>query len=252
MRILLLGGTGESIELAAGLVGRRHKVTTALAGRTRNPRKPQGALHLGGFGGAEGLAKFLGENRFEYLVDATHPFAVQISANAVRAAANAGVPLLRLERAAWPEPSRTRWEHVVDEEAAAVALPESATVLLTTGRQRLSAFLARHDCRFVLRSIEAPDLALPANFALRTDRPPFTLHDELALMRRFGFSHLVAKNSGGGQTAAKLEAAFLLKIKVVMIDRPPLAPTQTVTTVEAALAVIDQLPAPARRLFFFP
>ncbi|MEX0860121.1 MAG: cobalt-precorrin-6A reductase [Cucumibacter sp.] len=252
MRILILGGTGEAVELANQLAERRHKVTTSLAGRTNNPHRPKGKLQVGGFGGAEGLAKFLADNHFDYLIDATHPFAAQISAHAVAAGKAAKVPLLRLERAPWPEPEKAGWVHVKDEEEAARALPVSATVLLTIGRQHLGPFVKRADCRFILRSIEAPEREPPENFVLHPERPPFTKPAELALMRRFGISHLVAKNSGGEQTAAKLDAAFFLKVKVVMINRPGLPPAQTVATVEETLEVVDHLPTPARRFTFLP
>lgn len=251
MRILILGGTAEAVELADRLTRLRHRVTTALAGRTRKPHRPKGTLHVGGFGGAEGLAKYLGDKRIEYLVDATHPFAAQITAHAVDAGAAAKVPLLRLQRPPWPEPEKAGWEHVADEEAAAGALGGGATVLLTVGRQRLEPFLKRADCRFVLRAIEAPEVPLPDNFTLNLARPPFSKQDELALMRRFRITYLVTKNSGGAQTAAKLDAADFLKIKVVMIDRPPLPAAPSVESVAAAMEILGQLPAPARRFLFF-
>jgi precorrin-6A/cobalt-precorrin-6A reductase len=252
MRILILGGTGEAVALAGALDARGHRVTTALAGRTREPHKPAGALHVGGFGGAEGLARFMRESRFEYLVDATHPFAAQISANAVEAAAETGMPLIRLSRPAWQEPENGRWIHVENEVAAAAALPGSVTALLTIGRQHLEPFIERRDCRFIVRTIEAPTEGLPADFTLLIARPPFTRQAELALMRRYNVSHLVAKNSGGAQTEAKLEAAHILKVQVIMIDRPKLPAAATVSSVEAVLEVFDQLPPPRRLFPFLP
>ncbi len=252
MKILILGGTGEAVELAEALTARRHRVTTSLAGRTSQPHVPKGKLHVGNFGGIEGLTKFLRDGRFDYLIDATHPFAAQMSAHAVEAAAAAGMPLLRLERAPWTEPARGAWRHARDEVEAARHLPASATVFLTIGRQHLKPFIARTDCRFLLRSIEAPEKPLPENFVLQPGRPPFTLPNELSLLRHFAISHLVAKNSGGSQTAAKLEAAHLLKVHVVMIDRPVLAPAPTAAGVDAVLETIDHAPASARRFRFFP
>lgn len=252
MKILILGGTGEAVELAEALTARRHRVTTSLAGRTSEPHVPKGKLHVGNFGGIDGLIEFLRQGRFDYLIDATHPFAAQMSAHAVAAAAAASVPLLRLERAPWVEPSRGAWHHAKDEMEAARQLPASATAFLTIGRQHLKPFLARADCRFVLRAIEAPEKPLPDNFVLQLARPPFTLPNELSLLRHFGISHLVAKNSGGAQTAAKLEAAHLLKVHVIMIDRPTLAPAPTVASVAEAVEAIDHAPASSRRFRFFP
>jgi len=251
MRILILGGTAEAVDLADRLVALRHGVTTALAGRTRKPHRPKGRLRVGGFGGAGGLAKYLSDKRVEYLIDATHPFAVEISAHAVEAVNVAGIPLLRVQRPPWPEPEKANWAHVTDESGAAAALPGGATVLLTIGRQRLEPFLGRADCRFVLRAIEAPEVGLPNNFTLNLARPPFSKQEELALMRRFRITYLVTKNSGGAQTAAKLDAADFLKVKVIMIDRPELPAAPSADSVEAAMAILAQLPAPRRRFFFF-
>lgn len=251
MRILILGGTAEAVELADRLVALRHRVTTALAGRTRKPHRPRGRLRVGGFGGVEGLAKYLGDKRVEYLVDATHPFAVEISAHAVAAAGQAGIPLLRVQRPPWPEPEKAGWVHVADESEAGEVLIGGATVLLTIGRQRLEPFVKRPDCRFVLRAIEAPEVPLPGNFTLNLARPPFSKQEELALMRRFRVTCVVTKNSGGAQTAAKLDAAYFLRVRVIMIDRPALPAARNVETVEAAMEILGQLPAPARRFLFF-
>lgn len=252
MRILILGGTSEAAELAGALHKRRHKVTTALAGRTQAPRKLPGRVMTGGFGGAEGLAETLNAERFDYLVDATHPFAATISANAVAASGKAGVPLLRLERPPWAEPAGGRWWHAADAAEAAETLPVGSTVLLTIGRQTLAPFLERHDCRFVVRAIEPPEMDLPHGFDLVLARPPFAVQDELTFLKHRGITHLVSKNSGGAQTRAKLEAAFVLKVQVVMIDRPALPPAETVPDVASALEVFDHLPVPERRSFFLP
>lgn len=252
MRILILGGTSEAFDLATALETRHHKVTTALAGATSDPRKPAGRLLAGGLGGVEGLAALLSGHKFDFLIDATHPFAEKISANAVEAAHKTGIALLRVQRPCWTEPEGGNWWHVKTADNAAERLPSGSTVLLTIGRGMLEPFLARTDCRFVVRAIEAPESRLPRNFDLVLARPPFTLHDELTLMKRRGITHLVAKNSGGAQTSAKLEAAYLLKVQVIMIDRPVLAAAETVISVDAALHYLDQFPAPARRAFFFP
>jgi precorrin-6A/cobalt-precorrin-6A reductase len=251
MRILILGGTAEAVELADRLVTLRHRVTTALAGRTRKPHRPKGRLQVGGFGGTEGLERYLSGKRIDYLVDATHPFAVEISRHAVAAAKLVGIPLLRVQRPPWTEPEKAGWVHVADEDAAAAALLGGATVLLTIGRQRIEPFLGRSDCRFVLRAIEAPQMPLPGNFTLNLARPPFSKPEELALMRRFRITCLVTKNSGGAQTAAKLDAADFLKVRVIMIDRPELPAAPSADSVEAAMDILGQLPAPGRRFVFF-
>jgi len=238
MKILILGGTGEARALAARLVALGHEVTTSLAGRTESPLRPAGALRVGNFGGVVGLADYLEASGFDRLVDATHPYAGLISGNAVGAAERTGIPLVRLLRPAWLEPAGANWIHVSEIEAAARALPVGATVLLTTGHEGLPDLLARTDCRFVVRLIEAPEQVLPGHAKLLLDRPPYHFAGETALFRGEGISHLVSKNSGGTQTVAKLEAARGLGVAVVMVERPAYAAAVEVETVEAALAAL--------------
>jgi len=235
MKILILGGTAEGRELASRLVGAGHDVITSLAGRTQNPILPEGQLRMGPFGGIGGLSTYLRVAGIDRLIDATHPYAGQISTNAVAAAEASGVKLVRLMRPAWTPLPGQHWTIVGSVREAAGALPASANVLLTTGHAGLDHFLERRDCRFVIRVIEAPPGPLPAHAKLITSRPPYRLADEVALMRRHGVSHLVSKNSGGGQTAAKLEAALQLSVPVVMIERPIYGPAHEVGSVEAAL-----------------
>lgn len=251
MKILILGGTSEAVDLADALEERGHHVTTSLAGRTQHPHKPKGKLRIGGFGGVDGLAEVLVQDRFDYLVDATHPFADEISANAVAAAARVNVPLLRLERPPFVEPVLARWIRADTVEATVDLLPYGATVFLTIGRQQLAPFLARRDVSFLVRSIEAAEMELPENFRQMIARPPFSRNDELALMKRQGITHIVAKDAGGGMTSTKLEAAFMLKVQVIMVTRPDLPEADTVPNLGDALAVFDQFPA-SKRFFFLP
>lgn len=238
MRVLILGGTREARLLAEALVMRGVAVTTSLAGRTAGPILPPGELRVGPFGGVAGLVGYLEAARIDRLVDATHPYAITISANAVAAAAASEVPLVRLVRPPWPEPPEAGWRHAATAAEAARVLPPGAHVLLTTGHQGLAAFLQRDDCRFLVRLIEPPAIALPRYVRLLLARPPFSLDDELTLFEREEISHLVSKNAGGQATAAKLEAARRLAVGVVMIDRPTLPPATEVATVEEALAAL--------------
>lgn len=247
MRILILGGTGEARALAAGLVARGTDVISSLAGRVREPRLPAGQVRIGGFGGADGLAAFLKEEGITHVVDATHPFAGTITANAARAAGETGVRRLVLCRPGWdPDPS---WEPVADihEAAAAVAgwpgasapavrdLPGEA-VFLTTGRRDLAAFAGDRGHRFLIRTVDPPDGPVPPRTTLILDRGPYTVAGETGLMRDHGIGLLVTKNSGGPMTAAKLQAARDLGVHVVMVQRPPLPPgSVTVPTVAEAL-----------------
>lgn len=238
MKILILGGTAEARELANRLVAMGHDVTTSLAGRTSDPILPEGKLRMGKFGGIPGLAAYLRVAGIERLVDATHPYAGQISINAVAAAQQTGIPLVRYMRPAWEQQLGADWITVETAAEAAASLPPNADVLLTTGHTGLEQFLERDDCQFVVRTIEAPAGELPRHASLLRSRPPYSLSDEMALMEREEITHLVTKNSGGGQTAAKLEAAKRLGVKVIMIARPVYGPANEVASVEDAIAAL--------------
>jgi len=238
MKILILGGTEEARLLAERLVAMGHDVTTSLAGRTSTPLLPRGALKSGGFGGGDGLGKYLIEGQFDRVVDATHPYATEIKQGAVRGAAMADVRLVRLTRPPWQEAQPGSWIHVTTSFDAASRLPRGARVLLTVGHTGLDAYLARTDCSFVVRSIEPPDRSLPANVTSLIARPPFYPLGELQLLQEQGITHLVTKNSGGVQTAAKLEAAYELGLTVLMIARPELPPAHEVPTVGQAIAAL--------------
>ena len=240
-RLLILGGTGEAAALARSLAEAGDwDVTTSLAGRTRAPAALPGVVRVGGFGGVDGLAAYLRAGRIERVIDATHPFAATMSANAAAACAKAGVPLLRIERPAWTPAPGDRWIDVADAEAAADwlagALPAGAAVLLTLGRQEVAPFRRCPALRFVLRSIEAPAPEdVPPDCQLLSERGPFTLDGERALIARHGIRAVVAKNAGGDATAAKLAAAREAAIPVAMIRRPSLPATPAVADVAGAL-----------------
>lgn len=224
MKALILGGTTEATALAKLLAGHQGiEATVSLAGRTRNPVLPPLPTRIGGFGGAAGLAEFLRDNAIEAVVDATHPFADQISANAAAACREAGVRLLVLTRRPWAAGEDDRWIPVSDMGAAAEALrPLGEGVFLTIGRQELAPFEAVPDKRYLIRAVDPPEPmpALP-DATLILDRGPFTLEGELALLREHRIDALVSKNSGGRATDAKLEAARRLGLPVVMVERPP-------------------------------
>jgi precorrin-6A/cobalt-precorrin-6A reductase len=233
VRILILGGTGEARELAAELAAAGVDVLSSLVGRVREPRLPDGPVRIGGFGGAAGLAAFLGAEGITGVVDATHPFAGTITAHAAQAATQAGVPLLVLRRPEWEaEPS---WRAVADIRAAAEAVRAwpGESVFLTTGRRDLDVFAADDRHRFLVRTVDPPDGPVPPRMTLVLDRGPYTVDGESALMRDYGVGLLVTKNSGGPMTAAKLQAARDLGVQVLMVQRPPLPPGSVVVTTVA-------------------
>lgn len=237
-RILIIGGTGEARLLAERLVAAGHRPVTSLAGVTSRPAEHRGDVRVGGFGGADGLARNLREEGFDLLVDASHPFAARISANAHAAAEREGVAYVRLERPPWLPGEGERWTLVKDTAEAVERLPAGAVALVTIGRKEVAAFARRADVRVVARMIEPPPVEVPARWRIILARPPFTLDEELALMRREGVGVVVSKNAGG-PGRAKLDAARVLGLPVIMIERPPKPEARTVASVDEALALVD-------------
>ena len=286
MQVLILGGTTEASAIAAGLAGHGGvRAVLSLAGRTRAPVLPAIPARRGGFGGADGLAAYLRDHDVAVLIDATHPFAVQISRNAVLAANAVGIPLLTVRRPEWTQAEGDRWTVVPDIQSAADALSrvvtvqaggggvmedglrsrhphpgpfperEGVRVFLTIGQQDLAPFAAV-TARYLIRSVEPPDPALlPPGARLIAARGPFREADELALLRDEGVDVLVTKNSGGTATAPKLAAARALGIPVIMVARPPaplilpgdVVPGEIVPDAGAALRWIDHAAAGWKR-----
>lgn len=239
-RVLVLGGTGEARELAARLAGRPGlEVVSSLAGRTSDPRRPPGRTRVGGFGGAAGLAGWLAAERIGAVVDATHPFATAMTEAAVAATAGLGVPLLVLRRPGWAAGPGDNWRRVPSLAAAAADLP-GQRVLLTVGRGEVRAFAADQDRWYLIRSVEVPGPPLPPRAQVVAARGPFTVADELVLMRGHGIDVVVTRDSGGAQTSAKLAAARQLGLPVVMVDRPPAPAVPTVATVTDAVAWLER------------
>lgn len=238
-RVLILGGTAEAREVAKALLARGHDIVTSLAGVTRHPHEPEGAVRKGGFGGVDGLEAYLRRNGVTLLADATHPFAVVMSAHAVEAAERLGLPCLRLERPAWEPGAGDLWLRMPDIGEAAEAVPQGARVLLTIGRKEIAPFVARSDLSGLARMIEEPEAPLPPNWTLLLARPPFLAEAERALMRDNAITLLVTKNSGG-RTEAKLEAARALGIPVVMIERPTKPPALTAHDVDGLVRLIEE------------
>jgi precorrin-6A/cobalt-precorrin-6A reductase len=240
--VLILGGTAEARDLAAALVAAGRPVISSLAGRVRNPALPVGDVRIGGFStaagdGVEGLAAYLSDHHVRAVVDATHPFAATISANAVAATARTGTPLVRLQRPGWRDhPDADGWTWVGSATEAVAAGAGSRHPFLTTGRQSLDRFLPWADRQVTVRVVDPPDVPLPQQWRLIRSRGPYAYADELTVMRAAGSDLLVTKDSGGTHTAAKLDAARDLGVRVVVIRRPASAPdVPQVTTVTEVL-----------------
>jgi len=245
-RLLILGGTTEARRLAERLAGRADlAVTLSLAGRTLDPVKMPVPVRSGGFGGVAGLAAYLTENAVDGLIDATHPFAAQMSRHAAEAAAVAGVPLVALHRPAWEAVEGDRWMEVESVAAAAVELGQAPRrAFLALGRQELAPFEALPQHAFLIRSVDpvVPPLAVPDTVYV-TARGPFGVEDDVRLLAEHRIDVVVSKNAGGEASYAKIAAARRLGLPVVMVRRPAVPDVPAVATVEAALAWVDHLAA---------
>lgn len=232
--ILILGGTGEARNLAGELDKSDVRVVSSLAGRVARPRLPVGEVRVGGFGGSDGLAAYLRENDVKAVVDATHPFAERIGANAAKAAERTGIPLLRLARPGWEPGENDVWHWADDLEEAAKMLPGlGKRVFLTSGRQGLPAFAHLDDLWFLIRCVDPPEPPLPRHHELILARGPYEVAAERELLEKVDV--LVTKDSGGPQTEAKLTAARELGKPVLVIRRPPRPRTETAETVADAV-----------------
>ena len=239
-RVLILGGTSEALEIATHLATRSDMtVISSLAGRVSQPRLPAGIARVGGFGGVAGLISYLVHENIAVVIDATHPFASKISCNAELACNTLRLPLIALERPPWESNEEDSWCTAPDAHAAASMVDyQRYRVFLSIGRQELGAFSHCEDAWFLVRAIDAPSEALPAKSKLILNRGPFHLDDELQMLCSESISHIVSKNSGGSATYAKIEAARVLRIPVVMIDRPR---KHAVPTVSQPAEVIQKL-----------
>ena len=219
-RILILGGTKEAAELAALLVSEKHDVTTSLAGRTKEPKPVKGKTRIGGFGGADGLAKWIAENEIDRLIDATHPFAKNISQNACLAAEKTGIKFEVRQRPAWAIQPDDNWELVPNLETAMQAIPKNARVLLALGSQYIKPFADLHDVHFVIRMIDPPAEYLPfKSYTELFQRPSPEWQVEAEMLKEHNITHIVCRNSGGTGAYAKIEAARNLGLPVIMIER---------------------------------
>lgn len=209
----------------------------SYAGRTDAPVAQPLPTRIGGFGGVRGLGDYLRAEGITHVIDATHPFAAQMSRNALSACAQAGVPLAALERPAWVPGPGDAWQSVPDIAGAVAALPDApARVFLAIGKQNLAEFAAKPQHHYLLRLVDAPEGALPVpNAHAVIARGPFTEAGDTALMRDHRIGLVVAKNAGGGGAEAKLRAARSLRIPVILIDRPALPKRNVFGTVEEVL-----------------
>lgn len=196
----------------------------SYAGRTKTPVRQPLPQRIGGFGGVAGLSRYLNTEAITHVIDATHPFAAQMSRNAYQACAHAHLPLIRLERPAWRATDADEWTHVAQLQDAVAALPDApARVFLAIGKQHIGLFAAKPQHHYLLRLVDPPEGALPLpSTSVVIARGPFDTAGDTQLMRAHGITHIVAKNAGGRGAQAKLDAARALGLPVILAERPVL------------------------------
>lgn len=239
--ILILGGTTDARHLASALAAMPGlDVTMSLAGRTTKPQAQPVATRIGGFGGADGLAQYLRDEKIDLLVDATHPFAARIAANAVAAAAQSGTALIKLTRPQWQREQGDQWIEARDIAEAVSLLPDApTTVFLAIGRQEVAPFMRQPQHHYIVRSIDPVAVHdLPAGAKTILARGPFNAADEEQLFIRHSIDIVVAKNSGGAATYGKIAAAQKLRLPVIMVARPVISAPEPVFCVEKAVQQI--------------
>lgn len=237
-RVLLLGGTAEAARMASALAKAGVDAVYSYAGRTEDPVAQPLPVRVGGFGGVAGLTAYLAAEGITHVIDATHPFAAQMSGNAVKATAAAGTELIALERAPWQATKGDRWTRVSDLVEAVAALGEAPRrVFLAIGRQTLGAFAGAPQHHYLLRLVDPPTAPMPLPRAEAViARGPFTVEGDRALLQDHRIEVIVAKNAGGAGAEAKLVAAREMGLPVILIDRPWVAERKVARTVPEVMA----------------
>ena len=249
-KLLILGGTREAYQLAENLDAKppHEKINfiSSLAGTTKKPNIPEGKFRTGGFGGLAGLKNFLVKEEISLLLDATRPFAENITKNAHIASLELGLPFLVLNRPPWVKHSKDQWievsslknavKYLKNVEKKTGSLFSTGSIFLTTGNKELWIFQNSLNYHFLVRTVEEPELVSewPQATFLK-DRGPYTLENEIKLLKKHKISMLVAKNSGGISTYAKIEAARYFKIPVLMVRRPEMITAKSCQTVNEAV-----------------
>ena len=236
MTLLILSGTGEGREIARHLHQNGVAVIASLAGATRTPRAQEVPTRIGGFGGAQGFEDFLKAGEISAVLDATHPFANEISHRSAQVCGALGVPYCLYQRPPWTAIEGDLWTELADESEAADHVMAGEVVFLATGRKTLERFANLSENQLICRQIDPPNGVFPfANGRFLIGRPPFSVEDEMKLFTDLKVDWLIVKNAGGAASYSKLEAARRLGLKVGMIKRPAVPDVLMVSTVEDAI-----------------
>ena len=239
-RILLLGGTADARMIADALAKMDHvDAELSLAGVLSAPPKMALPLRIGGFGGVAGLVRYLKDHKVTTLIDATHPYAAQMSAHAAAACDQAKVNRLTLWRPPWVPEEDDDWQGFDAWADLINAIPAGARVFMAAGQDGMKALPPAPSFTVLARALAQPD-GLPDHVEMITALPAKTAEQEIALLTDHQISHIICKNSGGRSSQAKLIAARRLRIPVLMLNRPPPPPEPCFPDAKALLAGLER------------
>ena len=255
-KLLILGGTHEAYSLADYLISNfpSEKLITvsSLSGATSNPKIPAGEVRIGGFGGFFGLKNYLINENISILVNATHPYATQISENSNAAAKEIGISYFRLSRPAWEKFSGDQWidvpnienaaNYLIDNEKSLLNNLSTLNIFLTTGARELNFFKKCNSYNFFVRTVDVPkNNSILPNAKFLQERGPFLLDNEVSLFRKYSIKILITKNSGGTPTYAKIEASRKLNIPIIMVERPIFSSSETCFSIDETIELISNI-----------
>jgi len=220
--VLIIGGTAEANKIAYHFINNeKYNIIISLAGRTINPKIITPNTRIGGFGGSEGLENFIHTKKIELIVDASHPYATNISRNAIETSKRLRIPIISYIRREWKRSPLDNWIDAKSFEDAIKYLPKISRTFLSLGKQNLDLFSNLKKHWFLIRTIDKIQLdTFKASHRYIYGKGPFTILDELLIMKNNRIDYIITRNSGGDDTYAKMLAARYLKKRVIVIRRP--------------------------------
>jgi precorrin-6A/cobalt-precorrin-6A reductase len=239
---LVLAGTYEAREICEALGKIRIPAVASLAGVTRKPENLSIETRIGGFGGTKGFREFLTDKQISWVIDATHPFATEMTKTAVNECLDLNIPHVIVQRLGWLPEEGDDWRSIDSLQMLDEIIPRGSVVFLGTGRQVLSEYSNMDGRKLLCRVVDEPSQPFPfENGEYLVGRPPFSVQEEVALFKKLQVDWLVVKNSGGSGGASKLVAARQLGIPVAMLNRPELPKSTVVLNAAQALKWLQEI-----------